>query len=82
MTDERDTALRRIHAAIQAEDGIALEGEPEQDAPGGGVLVGWVLVAEWMGTDGERWLSRLAMDLPSWQVRGYLNEALHHWEDD
>ena len=47
-----------------------------------GVLVGYVLVAEWVGPSGQRTLTRnngtMQGDvyLPEWQQKGYLHEAL------
>lgn len=48
----------------------------------GGVLVGWVMVAEWMDLEGRRWLTRLdanadGENLPEWQRNGYLHNALN-----
>jgi hypothetical protein len=57
----------------------------------GAFLLGFVVVAEWQGVDGNRTLSQQSGTgngewVPQWQVRGYLNEALNHWpepqEDD
>jgi hypothetical protein len=51
------------------------------------VLVGWTMVAEWIGPNGVRTLSRYsgapsAGTLPPWQVNGYLHEALFgSWKD-
>jgi hypothetical protein len=51
------------------------------------LLLGFVVVAEWMDPDGGRWLSRESGsgsgdDLPKWICRGYLNEALNFWPED
>ena len=47
------------------------------------VLVGWTLVAEWVGPSGVRTLTRSSgsgsgssNEPPVWQTRGYLHEAL------
>ena len=53
----------------------------------GSALVGIVLVAEWLDPSGKRWLSRLSFGpndegLTTWQVNGYLHEALHNWPED
>lgn len=47
----------------------------------GAVLMGWVVVAEWMSPAGQRWLSRVdgsasGEGCPAWQVQGYLHNAL------
>jgi hypothetical protein len=46
-----------------------------------GVLTGAVLVAEWVGEDGDPWLSWITTDargdtLPSWRVRGLTMDVL------
>jgi len=52
-----------------------------------GLLLGYVVVSEWMTVDGDRYLSQesgtghAGDGLPKWQVRGYLNEALNHWPE-
>ena len=52
---------------------------PHPDA----TLVGWVVIAEWEIAERERLLSRLwNPDSSSWQVKGYLHEALFgSWPD-
>ena len=63
-----------LHDAIQA----------SQEANGrldSSILVGWVVVAEWLGRDGTRTLTRISGTPggavpPEWQTRGYLHEAL------
>jgi hypothetical protein len=72
-TEERE----RIHAAISE--------WPPNDRPG--VLVGWIVISEWMDADGSRWLGRLASeDSTRWQRKGYLHEALYdeatNWVDE
>jgi hypothetical protein len=54
-----------------------------------GMLLGFVVVAEWLSTDGDRYLSRMSADgegdpgaVPTWQRRGYLSEALTEWGQD
>ena len=52
-----------------------------------GLLLGYVVVSEWMTVDGDRYLSQesgtghTGDSLPKWTVRGYLNEALNHWPE-
>lgn len=53
----------------------------------GNFILGYAVVAECMTPDGNRWLtvtsgSGTNEDIPPWQVRGYLNEALNHWDFD
>jgi hypothetical protein len=76
-----------VHEAISS---VVPFGDPDEDdtsdAPDAGYLIGWCVVAEWQGADGHRWLSKMSGDtmgekaLPTWQERGYLNEAANHWE--
>jgi hypothetical protein len=64
----------KLHEAIQeSQDG---NGRLENS-----VLVGWAVVAEWVGPDGTRTLTRMSGTgggavPPEWQTRGYLHEAL------
>ena len=48
------------------------------------MLVGWVVVAEWMEPSGDRFVSRLLSSGSSpWQAKGYLYEGLHGtWPDN
>lgn len=54
--------------------------------PGGikdsAVLTGWVLVAEWMDEEGEKWISKGCADnLTTWAANGFLHEALYgNWK--
>ena len=68
--DPRDA----IHEAIQKH---APRG---QDA----ILTGWVLVAEWIDHEGERWLSKAhAASTANWTARGMHHEALYgDWPAD
>lgn len=64
-------ALRKL-----VQDGVEDLG-PDQP----GVLTGAVLVAEWVGEDGDPWLSWVTTDargdtLPSWRVRGLTLDVL------
>lgn len=57
--------------------------EGEMDSP---LLLGFVVVAEWMDVEGTRFLTKRSGSgqgeaLPQWSVRGYLNEALNHWPE-
>ena len=60
---------------------------PEQQAIGdaletvvprnGVTLGGWVVMAEWVEPDGQKFLTRLVAQRTSpWQVKGYLHEGL------
>lgn len=65
----------RISEALQSCEGLPLEGS---------LLVGWVLIAEWLHPDGTQLLSRFGSEnLTQWQRQGYLHNALHEsWEDE
>lgn len=63
--------------------------EGSSDDIAGNVVTGWVLIAESMGPDGERWLSRVSGGAaggapPTWTAQGWLFNALHErgWTDD
>lgn len=68
MSDETHP-VDQLHAALQT----SACGDDELE---GSVLVGWVTVAEWVGPDGMRWISRLTSEnAATWQVNGYLDYA-------
>lgn len=53
----------------------------------GGVLVGFLVIAEWRAPNGEQWLSKVSGDhsgsLPTWRQRGYAGEVVHDmWADN
>lgn len=80
-----ETVRQRLHEAVAAE---APFGEEETaDGPDAGIVTGWILIAEWQGSDGNRWLSKLSADatgdrgLPSWTERGLCNEVVTNWPD-
>jgi hypothetical protein len=74
------TGERSIHEAIEASAN-------ENAKLDGSVLVGWVVIAEWVAGDGMRSLVRMSGTPggaipPTWQSRGYLHEALFGtWND-
>jgi hypothetical protein len=74
MADESDPKRDAIHEAIQ---------QNARTAEDGAVLTGWVLIAEWMDEDGERWLSKgHAAHTAHWSAKGMLHEALFgEWPD-
>lgn len=79
-------AREALHAAVSAAS--PWSDEDEVDVPDAGVVVGWVLIAEWQGDDGNRWLSKMSSNamgdkgLPSWHERGYCQEVVLHWPED
>jgi hypothetical protein len=69
--------MTREHAIQEAIESSA----SANDALEGSVLVGWVVLAEWVGVNGVRSLVRMSgtpggTAPPTWQTRGYLHEAL------
>lgn len=67
--------LPKLREALQA-----TLNEDDEDFDGA-VITGYVVIAEWSASDGERWLSRAAGDLndegpPIWTVKGWLYHAL------
>jgi hypothetical protein len=68
------TGPEDLHDAIQAS-------QDANERLDSSILVGWVVVAEWVGPDGRRSLTRMSGTPggaipPEWQTRGYLHEAL------
>ena len=78
-----ETVRQRLHEAVAVENPFS--GDDEPDAA---VVTGWVLIAEWQGTDGNRWLSKVSSDasgdrgLPSWTERGLCSEVVSNWPDE
>ena len=76
-----DQSKHTIHEAIQASQ----EGNERLDEA---VLIGWIVIAEWLSSDGTRSLVRMSgtpggTQPPEWQTRGYLHEALFgDWNGD
>jgi hypothetical protein len=56
----------------------ALQSISQDEMPAGAVLTGWVLVSEWMDTDGERWLTKgHSASKAEWEAAGMHHEALY-----
>jgi hypothetical protein len=83
----QDDARAQIHSAVSAVTPFD-DTDASDEMPDAGVVTGWVMVAEWQGTDGNRWLSKLSSDasgerrLPQWVERGFCHEVADHWPDD
>lgn len=75
MSGDSDAGRDAIHDAIQANARMGQED--------GAILTGWVLVAEWMTPDGDRWLSKgHAASVTAWSADGMYHEALYgKWPD-
>lgn len=75
------------HRSVRERLFEAVEQTRQDDANlDGTVLVGFMVVAEWRGVDGEQWLSKISGDhsgsLPTWRQRGYAADVLHDmWGD-
>ena len=58
----------------------------DDDELDGAVLVGWVMISEWVDPAGERWLSQRvwspAGPPPQWTVKGWLYEQLSNFPSD
>jgi hypothetical protein len=57
----------------------------DEETPDSGVPTAVLMVIEWQGSDGNRWLSRLGMfgngqRAPRWTIEMLAREAIH-WED-
>lgn len=69
MADESDPKRDAVHEAIAANGTVE-----------NAVLTGWVVVAEWIDVEGERWLSfARSASTPSWTARGMIHEVLSDW---
>jgi hypothetical protein len=72
MADESDPEREAIHEAIQVNAGHV------QDASGGAILTGWVVLAEWMDKDGDRYLSHCrAPSTSAWTARGMAHDYIY-----
>lgn len=67
MGEQFASARQRLYEVIQ-------ETGRQDEQLEGTVLVGFMVVAEWRGSNGEQWLSKLSGDhggsLPPWRQRG------------
>lgn len=77
MSEDKETIRRRsgeaVHAAIQANP-------PADFVEKGALLTQWVVVAEWVTSDGQKWLSRMESEgLTAWDRKGMLFEGLWSW---
>lgn len=75
MVSDRDRLRKKLAETVQA-------GQPDLDGGSSSLLLGFVLVAEWVADNGKRWLTEMSSDahgetLPTWQRNGYLHEALN-----
>lgn len=75
MADESDPRRDALHHFLQE------QGPAEIDKQA--VLVGWVVVQDWMDEDGDRWLTRAhSASIPTWVAAGLHHEALNgNWPD-
>lgn len=76
MADPQADEREAIAAAVQA---AAPQNRPEA------LLVGWVVVAEWVDGNGARWLSRWSSEtVTAWQMDGMLHHALYDpgWDSE
>jgi len=65
-----------LHELIQS-----VRPDMDEERLEGSLLAGWVLVAEWMDREGDRWLSRISHPgCTKWQREGYLHDALFDQE--
>jgi hypothetical protein len=72
--DHEAAPARHVFNAIQETAGMTETVE-------GHVLIGCVVIAEWLGPDGRRYLTGLSSDangdgVPEWTVQGYLTNAI------
>ncbi len=85
MTDTAKTARENTVDFLQSQEqaGLVFDDHDVDRA----VLVGCIMIGEWMDGSGMRWLSQLdsngeGRSLPIWQVQGYLHNALHCFETE
>jgi hypothetical protein len=76
VSDNSDPWRDAIHDALQSGSELAKRDHA--------VLTGWVIVAEWMTPDGDRWLTKgYASNVTHWQASGMHYEAIHgDWPQD
>jgi hypothetical protein len=91
MKDHRQPSVSdEIDLVASAAEAIARaihDSRPE--GPDDSLLVGFVVVCEWVNSDGVKWLSKISADgtgdptrITFWQEHGYLNEVLNNWPND
>lgn len=75
--DEPDPERDAIHDAIAANSGHV------QDASGGAILTGWVVISEWMDKDGGRYLAHCrAASTTAWTARGMMHDVLYRPDNE
>ena len=76
-TREFVTSLAGYFQSRAADFFMPEDEDGDREIPETGVLCGWVLVAEWMGDDGERWMTTNRPPAQAmWLTRGLLSEAI------
>lgn len=81
--EHADETRKALGAAIQtAAVEFTNEGTGDEQR---GLVIGWLVIAEVLAPDGERWLTSYSGDaageklLPRWQAQGYAHSLLHDW---
>lgn len=84
MSRDADDVRRELHEFIK--EHTPFDTEPPDGTPDAGFPTAWVLLVEFQGSDGQRWMSKLSADamgeeeLPAWTLRGLCFEVAHHWK--
>lgn len=81
---DEETAAETRHKLGEAISTAAVQFTDDDGNVQRGIVVGWVVIAETLAPDGERWLSKFSGDaaheqLARWQVHGYAHSVLHDW---
>lgn len=73
--DDSDPRRDALHAFLQEQGPVTGQAA---------VLTGWVVIFEWMGEDGNRWLAKgHSASLTGWAANGFHHEALYaEWGED
>lgn len=79
MADDSDPRRDALHEFLQEQGPPPPDADdPDRTIADGAVLTGWVLIAEWMDPEGERWLVRgHAAGKTRWEAVGMAHEFLY-----
>lgn len=78
MSDDLPDETKAMHNALSD----VLRAHPPELADAEAILVGYVMVTEWMDAEGDRWLSSTETPgMASWHRDGILHHRLNDWSD-
>lgn len=66
-----------LHEQLQEQSGDFFLHDEDEETPDTGLLLSWMVVCTWQGSDGEKWITyHRRPGQAVWESRGLLSEAL------